>query len=330
MSFEKFPKIESKENKEDFEEVQEVNFDDLSEGDKLVICTADKIDEGFESVYIVDVDKIRKTKNGEIKHLDVTIKEIERKIKKAIKEKGEHQTRASENNEEIKYLKALNLPEKIYEDEYKISDELVAKMPGGVRTLEEKYRIDYLNNEFDKIPKEELDSIGETKGIIKTGENNHLYFKDINYKNEFEETKSGKRRKPKAGALRSSNPIRKILLFKKEITERPVKQEEGLESIPTSEDVQLVFEKLLEGKEYETIRKLEDEQGLYLWDIKIFEEDGHTEYLYMRKGRYVEGGQASNTAIHIAFFDEEDFPVGGSSVAKYIGGEWKLTPYEIK
>mgnify|MGYP001102587860 CR=1 FL=1 len=88
----------------------------------------------------------------------------------------------------------------------------------------------------------------------------------------------------------------------------------------------LIFEKLLKGREYETIRKLEDDQGLYLWEIKIPEEDGHTEYLYMRKGKYAEGGQASNTAIHIAFFNEENFPVSGSSIAKYIDGEWKLTP----
>jgi hypothetical protein len=111
-----------------------------------------------------------------------------------------------------------------------------------------------------------------------------------------------------------------------EIVGDSIEQEEKQESIPTSEDIQSVFEELLEGKEYETRRKLEDEQGLYLWEIEISEEDGHTEYLYMRKGRYEEGGQASDTAIHIAFFDEDDFPISGSSVAKYMEGEWKLTP----
>jgi len=111
-----------------------------------------------------------------------------------------------------------------------------------------------------------------------------------------------------------------------EVAEDSIKQKEELESIPTSEDIKFVFEKLLEGKEYKTRRKLEDEQGLYLWEIEIPEEDGHTEYLYMRKGRYEEGGQASDTAIHIAFFDKNDFPVSGYSVAKYIEKEWKLTP----
>jgi len=111
-----------------------------------------------------------------------------------------------------------------------------------------------------------------------------------------------------------------------EVVKDSIKQKEESESIPTSEDIKFVFEKLLEGKEYKTRRKLEDEQGLYLWEIEIPEEDGHTEYLYMRKGRHEEGGQASDTAIHIAFFDKNDFPVSGYSVAKYIEKEWKLTP----
>ncbi len=61
------------------------------------------------------------------------------------------------------------------------------------------------------------------------------------------------------------------------------------EFIPTLEDIQFVFEKLLDLEKYETIRRAEDEKGLYLWDIKIQEKDGHTEYLYMRKGQYPEG-----------------------------------------
>ena len=113
----------------------------------------------------------------------------------------------------------------------------------------------------------------------------------------------------------------------KEIANNSIEQEKKPESIPTSEDIQSVLEELqINIEKCETLRKLEDEKGLYLWEIKIPREDGHTEYLYMRKGRYEKGGQALNTAIHIAFFDEKGFPVSGYSVAKYIEGEWKLTP----
>ncbi len=101
--------------------------------------------------------------------------------------------------------------------------------------------------------------------------------------------------------------------------------EEGPEAVPTPEEVQSVFEQLVGKEEYEDIRKLEDEHGLYLWDIKIPREDGDTEYSYMRAGQYSEG-QASTTAIHVTFFDEGGIPVGGHSVAKYVEGEWKLTP----
>ncbi len=36
----------------------------------------------------------------------------------------------------------------------------------------------------------------------------------------------------------------------------------------------------------------------------------------MRKGRY-EQGQAAASAIHVTFYDNEDFPTGGHSVAKW-------------
>lgn len=99
--------------------------------------------------------------------------------------------------------------------------------------------------------------------------------------------------------------------------------EEKPESIPTPEEVQLVFEQLIGEKEYKDVRKLEDEEGLYLWDIVISGEDGNTEYSYMREGQYSEG-KTLNTAIHVTFFDESGTPVGGHSVAKYMGGKWEL------
>ena len=101
--------------------------------------------------------------------------------------------------------------------------------------------------------------------------------------------------------------------------------EEGQESIPTPEEVMSVFEQLIGAKEFKEVRKLEDEKGLYLWDITISEENGETEYSYMRQGHYSEG-QASATAIHVTFFDKEGFPAGGYSVAKFVDGEWSLTP----
>ena len=102
------------------------------------------------------------------------------------------------------------------------------------------------------------------------------------------------------------------------------------EHIPTAEEVLLLFEKLLGETEYEDVRKLEDEQGLYLWDIKIIQEDGSIEYSYIRKGNYKErglaGGSALETAIHVTYFDNDGTPVSGHSVAKFIDGKWMGTP----
>jgi pimeloyl-ACP methyl ester carboxylesterase len=103
------------------------------------------------------------------------------------------------------------------------------------------------------------------------------------------------------------------------------------EHIPTSEEVLLLFEKIIGENKYEEVRKLEDERGLYLWEIKIPQEDGSSiEYSYTRKGNYKErglpGGSALETAIHITYFDNDGVPISGTSVAKIIDGKWKDTP----
>ena len=105
---------------------------------------------------------------------------------------------------------------------------------------------------------------------------------------------------------------------------------EKTEHIPTSEEVLSLFEKLFGETEYEVVRKLEDEKGLYLWEIKIAQEDGSIEYSYIRKGNYKErglpGGSALETAIHVTYFNNDGIPTSGSSVCKFIDGKWKDTP----
>jgi hypothetical protein len=121
-------------------------------------------------------------------------------------------------------------------------------------------------------------------------------------------------------------PERDVLWYSLKMQEKPPSTfEEERESIPTPEDVRSVFEQLIGERKYEEVRKHEDEQSLYLWDVVVHGENGNAEYSYMRKGQYPEG-QASTTAIHVTFFDIANNPVGGHSVAKYVEGEWELTP----
>ena len=106
--------------------------------------------------------------------------------------------------------------------------------------------------------------------------------------------------------------------------ENPTKNaEKNPESIPTIKEVQEVFDTLLGDLKPETIRQLEDQDGLYLWDIKVIEEDGHREYSYIRKGRYKEG-QSSATVIHVIFHDKEGIPRGGHNVANFVNNKWEL------
>lgn len=104
--------------------------------------------------------------------------------------------------------------------------------------------------------------------------------------------------------------------------------ETGRDRFPTEAEVRVVFERVLGERKFKQTRKREDEQGLYLWDVKVEEEHGFTEYSYMRNGKYPEGA-ALETAVHVAFFNEEGVPVSGHSVAKFTNGKWEFIPSMI-
>jgi len=107
--------------------------------------------------------------------------------------------------------------------------------------------------------------------------------------------------------------------------------EEGPEKIPTEAEIKEHFDRLLEGREYTDRRKLEDERGVYLWEVEtaiteeeavaISEEGGTKEYTYRRKGPHA-GGNPSDTNIDFAYFDGMGMPVGGGNVSKLKDGEW--------
>jgi len=109
------------------------------------------------------------------------------------------------------------------------------------------------------------------------------------------------------------------------MNEKPIsKIEKNPDTIPTSKEVTTVIKSLIEGKEFETLRQCEDEHGLSLLEIKVSGENGHDDYLYIRKGRYVEG-QSSDTSIHVIFFNKSGTPVSGQLVATYENKKWKMT-----
>lgn len=109
------------------------------------------------------------------------------------------------------------------------------------------------------------------------------------------------------------------------MSEHPPNFEIKKEHIPTLEEVLSLFSELT-GNEFEEVRRLEDEKGLYLLEIVIPGDlpDETIEYAYMRKGRH-EKGQTSATVIHVTYY-KNDIPISGTSVAEYIEGKWKIFP----
>jgi hypothetical protein len=102
--------------------------------------------------------------------------------------------------------------------------------------------------------------------------------------------------------------------------------EKGPEKVPTREEVLEIISRSTEGSIF--VRELSDENGLYLLETrKEGEKAGETiQYEYMRKGRYPDQGEASETAPHIVYY-KSDVPVGGDKIAVYNSetSEWKNT-----
>ena len=105
--------------------------------------------------------------------------------------------------------------------------------------------------------------------------------------------------------------------------------EKGPERILTKEEIMSTISYIASRRSPENpklIRELSDEQGLYLLEAAIEgDEPGETiQYEYMRKGRYPNKNEASETAIHEVYY-ENDIPVGGEKIGvyDYETGEWK-------
>ncbi len=103
--------------------------------------------------------------------------------------------------------------------------------------------------------------------------------------------------------------------------ENPNHFETEREHIPNAEEVRAVFKELT-TKECAEVRKLEDEQGLYLLEATVPGDlAGEViEYGYMRKGHYKEG-ESSETEIHVTYY-QDGMPVSGTSAARYVNGKW--------
>ncbi|MDP3986575.1 MAG: hypothetical protein Q8P77_04080 [Candidatus Veblenbacteria bacterium] len=100
--------------------------------------------------------------------------------------------------------------------------------------------------------------------------------------------------------------------------------EKGPERILTKEEVLEVISRFVENPVL--VRELFDEQGLYLLEVKgASEEQGEIiQYEYMRKGRFPNHNEASESAIYRVYYQGE-MAVGGDKIVVYKSetGEWE-------
>ena len=102
------------------------------------------------------------------------------------------------------------------------------------------------------------------------------------------------------------------------IENQPNMQEMGLERFPNPEEIQAGFERLV-GKEYTETRKLEDENGIYLWEVTVpGEDEGQVmEYTYDRNNN------GALPKINLVQY-ENGMPTGGESMMTFIDSEWVM------
>ncbi len=93
------------------------------------------------------------------------------------------------------------------------------------------------------------------------------------------------------------------------------------------EAIKLEIEKLSSQENLETVRTLEDEKGVYLYEAAVIDEKGDGFlYSYRRVGNYAETKTAT-TVIDLAYFVgklEDEMFIGGKTLSNYNEetGQW--------
>ncbi|MDD2766357.1 MAG: hypothetical protein PHH40_01165 [Candidatus Moranbacteria bacterium] len=97
--------------------------------------------------------------------------------------------------------------------------------------------------------------------------------------------------------------------------------------ILTAEEVKAKIEKLSGKENQEVIRMLEDEKGVYLYEVVAVDDKGDASlFSYRRSGNFQETKRAS-TGVDVAYFIgpiEDDMCVGGDTLSNYdeTSGTW--------
>jgi|JI6StandDraft_1071083.scaffolds.fasta_scaffold424117_2 hypothetical protein len=97
---------------------------------------------------------------------------------------------------------------------------------------------------------------------------------------------------------------------------------EGRESLPTESQIRLQVEKIVAGRDYEEVRRVEDELGPLFVEWKSTDDVGdQMDVFYKRKGNDGKNNIAPVTTIEVMYYFN-DMPCNGETKADFIDGKW--------
>ncbi len=102
--------------------------------------------------------------------------------------------------------------------------------------------------------------------------------------------------------------------------ENPTPNIETEPHIPSLEEIKVKMESLIGQENFEVLRTLEDEKGVYLYEVATVDEAGDaSQYTYKRKGDYLET-QSAQTCIDVAYYVgtlETGYPCSAENISEY-------------
>lgn len=104
--------------------------------------------------------------------------------------------------------------------------------------------------------------------------------------------------------------------------------ESGAEQFPSLEKVLEGFDTFLEGAEItKVLKQVEDEQGLFVYDVEAKLPNGDTVECCFKRARALEvGGTEVPSRIHTMVYDADGMPSGTGPQYDLIDGEWVEIP----
>ena len=112
-----------------------------------------------------------------------------------------------------------------------------------------------------------------------------------------------------------------------DMDEKTPGMESGAEKFPTLEKVLKGFDKILQRAEIETrvLNKVEDEQGLFIFDFEAKLANGTTAECCFKRARVLDtkdGPMNVPSRIHSTIYDTDGMPSGTGPQYDLVDGEW--------